>query len=180
MTMFLSNLLLRDASVVRGLAKLSGQMLGVVMKPRNLRISLLALSLATFSCSGTTRPLQDADFVAEVPAHETGYLVREQVLVPAPFGRTYVLLPGEYHPTHIDGHGVFYASPLGIVEREGEAERTLTGGIHSPNQGGRYYSFPALFVDLGDGTFSKLPLPEEVLRLYGTAIVFTHNGKPVH
>jgi len=143
-------------------------------------LSFLALALAAMSCAGSVRPVRDTDRMTGGLVVETGYLVRQPVAVQAPFGITYTLPEGEYVPTHVDDHGIFYASPTGVLETNGETERNRAGGIHSPREPGQYYSYPSLYVDRGDGDFSKLPLPDEVLQLYGDVIVFTHLGYPVH
>ena len=113
-------------------------------------------------------------------ALDTSFRVTQQIVVPAPFGLEYVLPVGEYHPTYVDGHGVFYASPTGVVARSGNDERVHPGGIHMGAQPGRYDSFPSLYVDFGRGTLWKLPLPGDVRKAaYGTHVVFVVNGEEV-
>lgn len=113
-------------------------------------------------------------------ALDTSFRVFQEIVVPAPFGQEYILPVGEYRPTHVDGHGVFYASPSGVIARKGTEQRALTGGIHMASQPGRYDSFPSLYVDFGSGTYWKLPLPDEVRAAsYGTRVVFVVNGQEV-
>lgn len=149
------------------------------MTRKRLQFLLLAAAAVGISCAGAVRTAQDTDLMTGGLIAETGYLVRHEVLVRAPFGVTYTLPKGNYVPTHLDDHGVFYQSPTAVVERTGESERSLIGGIHSPREPGHYYSYPSLYIDLGDDKYSKLPLPDEVRQLYGTTIVFTHLGQPI-
>jgi hypothetical protein len=91
-----------------------------------------------------------------------------------------VLPAGEYMPRYVDRHGVFYASPNGVVRRSSAGETTLEGGIHMASQPGQYFSFPSLYVDFGGGSIHKMPLPDDVAReSYGSHVVFLYNGQPV-
>jgi hypothetical protein len=149
------------------------------MTTKLVHVILFAAVLSAVGCAGWARPIRETDVIGSGPAVETTFRVKERLAVAVPFGRVFILPPGEYRPTHIDRHGVFYASPTGVTERQGDSERQIMGGIHQPTEVGTYYSFPSLFVDLGDGSYSKYPLPAEVIRGYGRLFVFTRNGQEV-
>jgi len=113
-------------------------------------------------------------------AIDTAFRVKQAVVIPAPLSQEYVLLPGEYLPRYVDGHGVYYASPEGVLQRSSKGERKLAGGIHMASQPDRYFSYPSLYVDFGDGNLAKLPMPDSVRSTtYGSHVVFLYKGQPV-
>lgn len=127
------------------------------------------------------RPLAPTDRLGETPASATSVLVKQAIVVPVPFSsKEYVLPAGEYMPMYADGHGIFYASPNGVVQRDGNSERVFLGGIHFPSGPGHYYSFPSLYIDLPVFGISKLSLPEDVRQsTYGSHVVFLVNGESI-
>lgn len=104
----------------------------------------LALAFAIVGCAASQRPIQESDRIGSARALDTSVRVIQEIVVPAPFGLEYVLPVGEYRSTHVDGHGIFYASPTGVIARRGKEERVHPGGIHMAAQPGRYDSFPSL------------------------------------
>jgi hypothetical protein len=141
-------------------------------------IGLLAAVLV--GCAGSPKPITPFDRMGDGLAIDTAFRVKQEIVVKAPISKEYVLPVGDYAPRFVDGHGVFYASPTGVVERVSDGEKTLEGGIHMASQPGHYYSFPSLWVDFGGQNIAKLPLPEEVTRSsYGTHVVFLYKGEPV-
>lgn len=150
------------------------------MKPSVLTATAFALAAAVFGCAASQRPIEESDRIGPARAVDTSFRVTQPIVVPAPFGLEYVLPVGEYHPTYVDGHGVFYASPTGVIARKGTDERVHPGGIHMGAHPGRYDAVPSLYVDFGSGTLWKLPLPEDVRNAaYGTKVVFVVNGEEV-
>ncbi len=141
----------------------------------------LALVLpVVIGCAGSIHPISYEDRLGNVPAIDSSIIVKKEILVPGPFSQDYLLPVGEYRPTHADSHGIFYASPNGVVERTREGEKLYDGGIHFPSQPGRYYTYPSLYLDRPALGFAKLPFPEEVRKdTYGTHIVFMLNGEPI-
>lgn len=139
--------------------------------------SLLAVVLCgLLGCGGTVRPIVPNDIIGGGAAVETTILVKEPRTVPIA-GRTLTLTVGEYRPTHVDSHGVFYSAPEGLLEvREGK-QRPLVGGIHIPTAAGRYYSSLSIWVALWEGDFSKLPFADAWSRAYGQTWAMTRNGK---
>jgi hypothetical protein len=136
--------------------------------------------LLIVGCAASQRPIQDSDRIGSARALDTAFRVVHEIVVPAPLGIDYVLPVGEYRPTHIDVHGIFYASPTGVTARKGDEHHVLPGGIHMASRPGRYDSFPSLYVDFGSGTFSKYPLPEDLAaQVYGTSVVFVVGGEEV-
>jgi hypothetical protein len=137
----------------------------------------LGLSLA---CAGGPHSITNADLIGTEPAINSSFLVKQEIVVPVNLSPDYVLPPGEYTPLYADRHGIYYASPSGVVQRSDDGERTFPGGIHFPNQPDRYYTFPSLYVDLPVFGISKYPLPESVRKsTWGSHIVFLYNGIPV-
>lgn len=145
-----------------------------------LRVPFVSLFVAVFlGCAGSPQPVTPFDRMGNGLAIDTAFQVKQPIVIKA-FSFESVLPVGDYAPRFVDGHGVFYASPTGVIQRSSKGERTLPGGIHMASQPGHYYSFPSLYVDFGDGSFSKLPLPDEVTReSYGSQVVFLYKGQPV-
>jgi hypothetical protein len=113
-------------------------------------------------------------------AIDTAFRVKQAIVVPAPLSQEYVLPVGDYMPRFVDRHGVYYASPNGVVRRSSSGEKTFEGGIHMASQPGRYFTFPSLYVDFDGVGIRKLPLPEDVAReSYGSHVVFLYRGQPV-
>jgi hypothetical protein len=147
-------------------------------KPKGTLV--LAVLAAVLGCAGSVHPITSADLIGDAPAIRSAFLVKREIVVPVSLSPDYVLPPGEYKPELADGHGIFYASPSGVIQRTGKGERTYRGGIHFPNQPGRYYSFPSLWVDLPAFGISKYPLPDSVrTSTWGSHIIFLYDGKPV-
>ncbi|OGP82059.1 MAG: hypothetical protein A2Y95_00785 [Deltaproteobacteria bacterium RBG_13_65_10] len=136
----------------------------------------LAVALALAACATGTHPITPSDVIGGGPAMETSLLVKRECSLSGG-GRVYLLPVGEYHPTQVDSHGVFYAAPSGVTEKRGDTERTIPGGIHFPNSGGQYYSFLSMWVALWEGDISKLPLPDECWKPYGSTVSLTRNGR---
>ena len=129
------------------------------------------------ACAGSVRPVEPTDLVGGgPPATRVTVRVKQTLEVDAPLSLVYVLLEGEYRPRYADAHGVYFASPSGVLERSGDEERTLAGGLHLPNAGGQYYSFPSLYVELSEGEPRKLALPDELRSQYGQSVVFAVEG----
>jgi hypothetical protein len=129
------------------------------------------------ACAPAVRPIESTDLVGGGPsAGRVTVRVKAVIEVPAPFSVVYVLPVGEYRPAYADGHGSYFESPTGIVERADGSERTLVGGLHLPNAGGEYYSFPSLYVESSPRNPSKLPLPSNQLKSYGENVVFIVDG----
>jgi hypothetical protein len=150
-----------------------------VSRVRSLRLILLAFVGFGIGCAGPARPLADSDLIGCSPAIETTVRVKRAFSIDSLLmAHTYVLPEGEYLPAKIDRHGIFYASPRGIIEQSSKSEQRVGGGIYMPVSGG-FYSFPSLYVDMGDGHLSKVALPEEVVRGQGQIVVFTRNGLEV-
>jgi hypothetical protein len=146
-----------------------------------LRLQIGGLVLATLlGCAGSPKPVTRFDRMGDGLAIDTAFRVKQPIVVPAPPSHEYVLPVGDYLPRYVDRHGVYYASPTGVVQRSGSGESKREGGIHMASQPGRYYSYPSLYVDFGGGGIHKLPFPEEVRRgSYGSHIVFLYKGQPV-
>jgi hypothetical protein len=139
-----------------------------------------AILTVLLSCAGSPKPVTPFDRMGDGLAIDTAFRVKQSFAVPAPFSQEYVLPVGDYLPRYVDRHGVYYASPTGVVQRSGEGEKTLEGGIHMASQPGRYFSYPSLYVDFGGGSFHKLPLPQDLAReTYGSQVVFLYKGEPV-
>ncbi len=141
-----------------------------------VRAAGLLLCLAALACASALRPLTDADAIAGARALDTSYRVKDRVTVPGPETREYVLPVGEYRPRHADDEGIFYASASGVIERAGFSKRIVAGGIYVANAPGRPFEHPLLYVEL-DGDVAKLPLPQAVLRGYGSTLAFAVDGE---
>lgn len=129
------------------------------------------------ACAPAVRPIEATDLVGGGPsADRVTVRVKAVIEVPAPFSVVYVLPVGEYLPAYADGHGAYFASPTGVVERADGSERTLVGGLHLPNAGGESYSYPSLYVESSPRNPSKLPLPSDQLKSYGENVVFALDG----
>ena len=129
------------------------------------------------ACAGSVRPVSPTDLVGGgPPASRVTVHVKQALEVRAPLAVVYVLPVGEYRPVYADGHGVYFASPTGVIERSSGAEKTLAGGLHLPNAGGQYYSFPSMYTEASEGKPETLPLPEELLTHYGENVVFAIDG----
>ncbi len=127
---------------------------------------------------GSVRPVAPADLVGGGPsATRVTVRVTKPIDVGAPFSTVYVLPIGEYRPVLADDKGVYFASPTGVVERSGDEEKTLPGGLHLPNAHVRYYSFASFYVEFSPGDPTKLPLDDETRARYGDSVVFTVDGK---
>ncbi len=138
------------------------------------------LIAALLGCAGSPQPLTPFDRMGDGLAIDTAFRVKQAIVVNGPLSQEYVLPVGDYLPRYVDRHGVFYASPTGVVKRSSDGEKTLEGGIHMASQPGQYYSYPSLYVDFGGGSLYKLPLPDEVTRdSYGSQVVFLYKGEPV-
>ena len=138
---------------------------------------LLALVLG---CAGSPKPVTPFDRMGDGLAIDTAFRVKQAIIVPAPLSQEYALPVGEYLPRYVDRHGVYYASPAGVLRRSGDGEKRFEGGIHMPSQPDRYFSYPSLYVDFGDKDIHKLPLPDDVRRgSYGSHVVFLYKGQPV-
>jgi hypothetical protein len=149
------------------------------MNMNTLRRSLLP-ALAALACAGSPHPVSDADRIGDVSAVHTSFLVKQDIVVPVSLSPDYVLPPGEYLPQYADQHGIFYASPSGVIQRSDEGDRLYPGGIHFPSQPDRYYTFPSLYVDLPVLGITKYPLPASVRRsTWGSHVVFLLDGEPV-
>jgi hypothetical protein len=146
------------------------------MRTRGLAGVLIATALVP-ACAGGVHPISPVDIIGSGPASETTLRLSSACSISAG-GRTYILEPGEYAPTHADSHGVYYAAPNGVVEQRNAAEVRRPGGIHMPNAGGRYYSFYSFWVALWEGDFSKLPLPDSC-RTPPANLVFTRSGREI-
>ncbi len=144
------------------------------------RTVLAAVLAVIVGCAGSVHPITSADRIGDASAIRSAFLVKKEIVVPVSLSPDYVLPPGEYQPTLADGHGIFYASPSGVVQRTVEAERTYPGGIHFPSRPDRYYTFPSLYVDLPIFGITKYPLPESVrTSIWGSHIIFLYDGEPV-
>jgi hypothetical protein len=129
------------------------------------------------ACAGAVRPIEPTDVVGGGPeASRVTVRVKVEMEVAAPGSIVYVLPVGEYRPVYADGHGAYFASPTGVIERADGSERSIAGGLHLPNEGGQYYSFPSLYVETSPGNPSKLPLPSEQLHSYGKNVAFAVDG----
>jgi len=155
-------------------------MLGSVMRCMPKGILALVLFAAVVGCAGSVHPITSADLVGGAPAIRSAFLVKQEIVVPVSLSPDYVLPPGEYKPELADGHGIFYVSPSGVIQRTEKGERTYRGGIHFPSQPDRYYTFPSLWVDLPAAGITKYPLPDSVrTSTWGSHIVFLYDGSPV-
>ncbi len=142
-----------------------------------LVVVCVAIGLA---CAGGRHPITESDLIGTAPAVNSSFLVKEEILVPVDLSPDFVLPPGEYLPQYADKHGIYYASPSGVVRRSKDGDENYPGGIHFPSQPSRYYTFPSLYVDLSALGPMKYPLPESVRRsTWGTHIVFLYDGKPI-
>lgn len=129
------------------------------------------------ACAGSVHPVSPTDLIGGgPPASRVTVRVKQALEVSAPFSVVYVLPVGEYRPVYADDHGVYFASPSGVVERASGKAQTLPGGLHLPNAGGRYYSFPSMYIEVSKGKPETLPLPEELLTSYGENVVFAVDG----
>jgi hypothetical protein len=147
------------------------------MKTSLRSIALGGLVALATACAPAVRPIEPTDLVGGGPsASRVTVRVKAEMEVPAPGSVVYVLPVGEYRPVYADGHGAYFASPTGVVERADGSERSIAGGLHLPNEGGRYYSFPSLYVESSPGNPSKLPLPSAQLESYGKNVAFAVDG----
>jgi hypothetical protein len=135
--------------------------------------------LAIIACSPGIHAIKPSDILGGGPAIETTLLVKRECILSIS-GRQYVLPVGEYRPIQADSHGIFYAAPNGVVEKKGTSERMRQGGIHFPNTAGKYYSFLSMWVSLWEGDISKLRLPNECCKPYGSTVSLTRNGKELN
>jgi len=137
-----------------------------------------AVALVFSSCATGTHPITPSDILGGGPALETTLLVRQECSVSSA-GRVFLLPVGDYRPTQADSHGVFYESPTGITEQRGDTQRTVSGGIHFPNSGGKYYSFLSMWIASSEGDPAKLPLPDQCWNPYGATVSLTRNGHEI-
>jgi len=135
-----------------------------------------ATALVLAACATGTHSITPSDILGGGPAIETTLLVKRECSV-SMAGHVYLLPVGEYRPTRADSHGVFYAAPSGVVEKHGDTQRTIPGGIHFPSSAGQYYSFLSMWVALWEGDISKLPLPDECWKPYGSTVSLTRSGR---
>jgi len=142
--------------------------------------AIILSSSLLLGCAGQVRPLSESTRIGNIAARLTSILMKEPYTVTAPlFAGTYTLPPGEYFPMNEDGHGIYYAAPLGITRKShGKVDR-IEGGIHMPRAPGHYYSFFSLYLIDGGGRFRKLPLPDRFREGYGRSVVFRVRGEDV-
>jgi hypothetical protein len=159
---------------------MGAQLLELPILVIRLQVVVLLALVPLLGCAGSPKPVTPFDRMGDGLAIDTAFRVKQAIVVPSPPSQEYVLPVGDYLPRYVDRHGVYYASPTGVVQRSGESKKTREGGIHMASQPGRYYSYPSLYVDFGGRGIHKLPFPEEVRRgSYGSHIVFLYKGQPI-
>lgn len=105
------------------------------------RFQIVGVLIAVLlGCAGSPQPVTPFDRMGDGLAIDTAFRVKQAIVVSGPLSQEYVLPIGDYLPRYVDRHGVFYASPTGVVQRSSDSEKTLEGGIHMASQPGQYYS----------------------------------------
>jgi hypothetical protein len=143
----------------------------------DLHVAALLAALLALACATGGHPLTDSDRIAGARALDTSFRVKDRVAIPGPHGSEYLLPIGEYRPSSVDGDGIYYAAPQGVLEHAGFAKRAVPGGIFVPSGPGSPWEHALLYVLREDGRPMKIAIPAVDLDRPDGALRFAVKGE---